>query len=246
MSSNSKLPPLLPGVSESYVIERLSKAAGKELSSGKFMSERSSSFLAVNTFAWFHDRPECPPAFDLKTVSWPPNTVEVEHTVRFPWAGGTHPWLDAFIETASDIVGIESKRFEPYDSKGEPKFSPRYDKDEWHDRMGPFVRMKDSLKSGEISFTHLDATQLVKHAFGLITEGRRKAKRPYLIYLFAEPEQHSTKWSAHRSEINVFADAVRDAEVGFSWTSYRDWLDAWPPDAAVQEHRENILKKFTP
>jgi hypothetical protein len=42
------------GVSEGYVIDRLSKAAGEELRSGKFFSEASSAFLAANTLGWFH------------------------------------------------------------------------------------------------------------------------------------------------------------------------------------------------
>jgi hypothetical protein len=246
MPNNISLPPLLPGVPDSYVVERMSRAAGKELSSGKFMSERSSSFLAVNTFAWFHCRPEQLPAFPLDIASWRPSTVEVEHTVRFPWPGGTHPWLDAFVETTSEIIGVESKRFEPYRSKHNPKFSSRYDGNDWYDRMGPFIRMKDNLKSGAISFNHLDAAQLVKHAFGLVTEGRKRRKTPYLVYLFAEPAKHATAWAGHRSELARFAEAVQNAEVGFAWTSYRDWLGTWPADTAVRVHRENILERFEP
>ena len=35
-------------------------------------------------------------------------------TVRFPWSGGRHPALDCLVATPSALVGIESKRFEPF------------------------------------------------------------------------------------------------------------------------------------
>lgn len=34
--------------------------------------------------------------------------------MRFPWAGGRHPWLDAAVETERYLIGVESKRFEPF------------------------------------------------------------------------------------------------------------------------------------
>jgi hypothetical protein len=53
----------LPGVPAVHVLERLSKAGGNEVASGKFASLESSAALAVNTFGWFVDRPELLPAF---------------------------------------------------------------------------------------------------------------------------------------------------------------------------------------
>jgi hypothetical protein len=38
----------------------------------------------------------------------------LEYCARFPWSGGRHPWLDALAETPETIIGVESKRFEPY------------------------------------------------------------------------------------------------------------------------------------
>lgn len=107
----------LPGVPVSYVCERLTKADGHELSSGKLASKNSSAALAANVFGWFHHRPECLPPFPtLESVTAHANLVEVEYCARFPWVGGKHPWLDAWVETNETVVGIESKRFEPYRS----------------------------------------------------------------------------------------------------------------------------------
>src|SRR4051794_40434030 len=105
----STMPSFLPGVAADVVLAALSKAAGKEIESGKFNSPESSSALAVNTFGWFirkpHLLPQLPGAPFLENVE----LIEVEYCARFPWAGGRHPWLDAMIETPDLIVGVESK-----------------------------------------------------------------------------------------------------------------------------------------
>src|SRR5258708_5471340 len=104
----------LPGVRAAYVLERLAKADGREVSSGKLASEESSAALAVNTFGWFHDRPERLPPFSMfGPMTSRPTLVEVEYCARLPWSGGRHPWLDAWAEAPEVIIGIESKRFEP-------------------------------------------------------------------------------------------------------------------------------------
>ncbi len=89
-------PNFLPGVPVPYILERLRKADGREVSSGKLASPESSAALAVNTFGWFHDRPQRLPPFPIlgEGISRP-TSVEVEYCARFPWAGGRHPWLDA-------------------------------------------------------------------------------------------------------------------------------------------------------
>ena len=55
---NRSYPEFLPGVPVPYVLERLAKADGHELSSGKLASPESSVALAVNTFGWFHEQPQ--------------------------------------------------------------------------------------------------------------------------------------------------------------------------------------------
>jgi hypothetical protein len=50
--------------------------------------------------------------------------------------------------------------------------------------MRPFEAMRDALRAGREEFQFLDAAQLTKHAFGLITDGKRKRKAPTLLYIF--------------------------------------------------------------
>lgn len=244
----------LPGVPPDAVIRRLHAAGGNEVSSGKLSSPESSAALAVNTFGWFIDQPELLPVFPvLRSVDWPATQVEVEYCARFPWSGGKHPWLDAWVETPTTIIGVESKRFEPFRDRKDATFSKAYDRPVWHDQMAPYETLRDKLRSRTEHFLCLDAGQLVKHAFGLVTEGRRKAKRPYLVYLFAEPKERAgtpiTEESRqrHRSEISHFAAAVKGAEVQFGAMSYQEWLGSWPnSNLQLAGHRRAILERFAP
>jgi hypothetical protein len=237
----------LPGVPSEYALERLKLAGGNEVGSGKFNSPESSAALAVNTFGWFHKRPDRLPPFAMLSVS-SAEIVEVEYCARFPWAGGRHPWLDAWIETSEAIIGIESKRFEPFRDEKTVELSDAYDRPVWGDQMRPFESMRDSLRSGVTRFQFLDAAQLVKHSFGLVTEGRKTGKRPYLVYLFAEPAKFGGDVKKrHREEIARFAAAVDGAEVGFAAISYREWMNSWPDsNLELIAHRRAILDRFDP
>lgn len=242
----------LPGVPSEYVLARLAKAGGNEVESGKLASVESSAALAVNTFAWFHEQPEAFPHLPGLEGIGTARRVDVEYCARFPWSGGRHPWLDAMVETDGELIGIESKRFEPYRDKKGVSLSEAYDRPVWGANMAPYERMRDALRSGSERFTYLDAAQLVKHAFGLVTDAGRKRKSPVLVYLFAEPSMLQGRpldpgdFSEHRAEIARFARAVADAEVGFLAVSYREWLGTWPTNGAISEHAAAIVERFAP
>ena len=245
-------PHFLPGVPKDHVLARLKVAGGKELE-GKFESPESSAALAVNTFGWFIGRAnDLPPLPGMRSKD-DPTCVEVEYCARFPWRGGRHPWLDAIVETEHQMIGVESKRFEPSRGHKAATFSKAYDRPVWGDHMSPYEAMRDALRSGEQRFELLDAAQLVKHAFGLVTDARRKAKTPSLVYLFAEPAafgEHPIApetFATHRAEIVQFAKSVEGAEVTFHAISYREWLGTWPapPDPAGL-HRDAVMQHFQP
>lgn len=241
----------LPGVPEDLVRAALGKAGGNEIDSGKFDSPESSAALAVNGFGWFIDRPEILPPFpSLPDIDWPADKVEVERQMRFPWSGGRHPWLDAAVETGPHVIGIESKRFEPFRDAKSVNLSSAYDRDVWGERMAPFTMMRDRLRSGASRYAYLDGAQLVKHAFGLVTEGCRLGKAPVLLYLYAEPAQRGNLTispdaiSRHRAEISDFAAAVAGAEVRFAACSWREWLAGWTGDARA--HADSLIARFQP
>jgi hypothetical protein len=246
-------PNFLAGVPADLVLDRLAKAGGDEVGSGKFASPESSSALAVNTFGWFIERPSLLPALPGMKTGASTLLVDVEYCARFPWRGGRHPWLDAVVETERELLGVESKRFEPFRDHKSPSLSKAYDRDVWGTNMGPFEAMRNALRTGQEKFEFLDATQLVKHAFGLVTDGARKSKAPVLVYLYAEPAALGARpitaaaFKQHRDEIARFGTAVAGADVGFYATSYREWLDTWPkPPNPVGIHREAVLDRFKP
>jgi hypothetical protein len=239
---------LLPGVPEDYVRRRLSHAGGRELD-GKFFSPDSSAALAVNAFAWFHAWPQLLPSLPgTERAGWPATSVEVEYCARFPWAGGRHPWLDACVVTGTHFIGVESKRNEPFRDLKHVSLSPAYDRPVWGNRMKPFEKMRDRLRTGELRFTHVDAAQLVKHAFGLVTDAARvKGKRPILAYLYDEP----ARWPAddiarNREELERFAWAVLGAAVMFVPISWHEWLARWSqsPHEAVRTHGQRLRQRF--
>jgi len=121
--------------------------------------------------------------------------------------------------------------------------------------MGPFETTRDGLKEGSLSFERLDAVQLVKHAFGLRTEGDRRKKSPVLVYLYAEPAAwpdgrpvNTAQIKTHLEEINRFADLVDGAEVKFCSCSYGALLSAMRKSHSdrVQSHAETISAVFNP
>jgi hypothetical protein len=243
----------LPGVPASHVLARLAKAGGKEIESGKFLSPESSAALAVNCFGWFVERLEkLPPLVGLETAGVP-ELVDVEFSARFPWAGGRHPWLDAVVQTATRLIGIESKRFEPFRDVKSVRLSEAYNREVWGANMKRYERIRDQLRSAEERFRHLDAAQLVKHAFGLVTEGGRRNRAPILFYLFAEPSAMNGHVIAtdhlarHRDEINRFAEAVAGDEVMFRSASYKEWLGTWHRlDSNIAAHAQAIMASFNP
>jgi hypothetical protein len=109
---------LLPCLPVDLIRACYAAAAGNEIASGKFASPESSAALAANTFGPFLLRPaDMPPLPDSEAWGWPALSVCLEAVVRFPWSGGRHPCLDALIETNTGLIGVESKRYQPFRMK---------------------------------------------------------------------------------------------------------------------------------
>ena len=244
-------PEFLPGVPVDYVLQRFALAGGNEVESGKLASPESSAALAANCFAWFAHRPHLLPPFPGLDAAYPPLSVDIEYNARFPWSGGRHPWLDAMITTPAEVIGVESKRFEPFRGAKRASLSEAYDRPVWGDNMREYEKLRDGLRSGEVAFKYLDATQLVKHALGLLGEGRRTGKRPILVYLFAEPTElaghtiPATALAAHRAEVQGFAERVANSEVTFHSGSYSGWLGSWAvADTEASDHGRRLSTAF--
>jgi len=251
---------LLPGLPHDLIRACYAAAPGNEIESGKFSSPESSAALAANTFGLFLVEPAAlPPPPGSETWGWPALSVCLEAVLRFPWRGGRHPCLDVLVETSTALIGVESKRYEPFRIKADASLSKAYWRRVWGNAMTGYERVRDNLRDNADYFTRLDAAQLVKHAFGLRTavhrEERWRGKRPVLLYLYAEPEQWpdgrlvpKADIETHRAEINQFAETVAGDEVAFHPCSYRKLLSAWydSPDEIVRSHALAVVTHFSP
>jgi hypothetical protein len=249
---------LLPGLPVERIKACYARAAGNEIDSGKFFSEESSAGLAANAFGFFLDRPaDLPPLPEVERAGWPALRVELEEVVRFPWSGGRHPCLDVLIETDTSLIGVESKRYEPFRTKSAATLSDAYWREVWGNAMSRYERVRDELRGGLTAYKHLDAAQLVKHAFGLRTavnkSERYLGRAPLLFYLFAEPEGWPDRrviahqdHEAHREEIRQFGAAVDGDEVKFVSCSYAQLLAGWgaAADKAIAAHAEAVTRRF--
>ena len=249
----------LPGVPGPQVEAAYRAAPGNEIETGKFDSAESSSALAANAFGFFLGRPEdLPPLPGCEVEEWPATSVALERTVRFPWSGGRHPVLDIVVTTPTALIGIESKRFEPF--RRRRVFSEAYWRPQWGDRMTGYERIRDDLGREQVRDKSLDAAQLVKHALALRTEvnrgGAHEGLTPILVYVYAEPEvwpgagepvDEEAK-AGHREQLEAFAERVGGDEVRFVHCPYRRLLDGWRESGAphVRAHAETVLQCFAP
>ena len=254
----------LPGVPGKELEPIIDAALGREISSGKFDSRRSSEKLAANTFGYFFKKPrELPPLPRCEDAGWPAKALAIEREVRLPWRGGKHPWLDALITTQSALIGVESKRYEPFGGRSRKrrgrKLSDAYWRDEWGSRMEGYQIIRDKVSNDPNLFARLDATQLFKHALALRTQVHRPGKhhglRPILYYVYAEPPVwpngravNVAEINDHRREMDLFAAEVVGDEVKFVATSYRELLGAWgaSDDPQIRAHTEAVATHFRP
>ena len=244
------MPEFLPDVPAEAVLAALSRAPGGELASGKFDSPESSSALAVNAFGWFLERPNLLPPLPGVPMGRT-ETVEIEAEMRFPWKGGRHPWLDVAVTTPTSLVGVEAKRYEPFRPGKATQFSEAYDSRDWGRGMVRFDRLRVALSLGEVRYRHLDAVQLVKHAYGLRNQGQKRGRGAVLVYLHGAP----AAWAngkpvdpgairAHRAEVADFAERVKGADVVFAPLRWSDLVAQWAGVPALAGHAAAIRARF--
>lgn len=240
----------LPGVPAEVVLAALRRSPGSELASGKFDSPDSSAALVANAFGWFLQRPTSLPPLPGVPMGQP-ESLELEAEMRFPWSGGRHPWLDVVITTATTLVGVESKRYEPFRPGKAVGFSEAYDNRDWGEGMARFTALRRGLTDGTLTYRHLDAVQLVKHAHGLRTQGLKRAKGAVLVYLHAAPATWANgkpvdpaAIARHANEIADFAGRVKGDALAFVPLRWSDLLAAWSESPTLRPHAAAITARF--
>jgi hypothetical protein len=249
----------LPGLPVNLIRAAYLAAPGDEIGSGKFANPQSSAALVANAFGLFLNRPALlPPLPGTLDFGWPAQSVGLEAIVRFPWSGGRHPCLDVLIVTGDTLIGVESKRFEPFRPKTADAMSDAYWRPVWGEEMTAYERCRDGLRDGSRKFVRLDAAQLIKHAFALRTAVHSvpewAGKRPILYYLYAEPEQWPEEKRSipqqdrtqHRDDIGAFSKTVVGDEVLFRFCSYAVLLAQWAAQSnePLRAHASAIIRRF--
>ena len=175
-------------------------------------------------------------------------------------AGGRRPVLDCLVATPSALIGIESKRYEPFRGAKTAHLSDTYWRPVWGARMKGYERVRDLLSKNPHYFAFLDAAQLVKHAFGLRSEvygpGAHRGLTPFLYYVYAEPKSwpgtgrrvDAAAITGHREEIVSFARLVEGDEVTFVSCTHHRLLEAWLRDHGeeIGAHARAVTARFSP
>jgi hypothetical protein len=243
---------LLDHLPKDAILARYQAAGGQELVSGKFANPESSAALVANAFGLFGERPDLLSLPGESLGGREAQTVALEAQMWFPWSGGLHPWLDVGVQTAERLIGIESKRYEPFRDHKTVTFSAAYARPVWGQAMGPYEAMRDALSAGR-RFAFLDAAQLVKHAFGLRTEGQRTGRQAVLCYLYAEPRAFpdgraipAAAIQGHRDEVASFTADVSSAvaDVAFCSLSYAQLLQHWAAQPKLADHAAALAARF--
>ena len=191
--------------------------------------------------------------------TWRPQALALEKTVLFPWSGGRHPVLDVLVVTPSELIGIESKRFEPYRTNRGRRFSDANWRQGWGDRMKGYESVRDTIFEKRSSSACFDAAQCVKHAFALRSQVHRDGEHndltPVLLYVHAEPKHWPKDGTLvdqeitdkHREEVEKFSRAVAGDEVKFVASTYRELLADWKRFGAleVRRHVEALTRRFS-
>jgi restriction endonuclease-like protein len=226
---------ILTGFPVDGIEREFRKGAGKELDE-KMCAAYSSAALVVNTFGpWY----TVPASLRLDGVTQF-SSLHFEET--FPiWPNRTPPHLDLLADGEMPVV-VESKCTEWMTVK-HPVFSSSYDSlSVSHGHSVWFEQMRQLRKeSGRYQF--LDAAQLIKHAFGLMSKYGTQAVR--LVYVYWEP-RNEINWpecKQHRAEADDLAAKVNGSSVRLICMSYRDlWAEL--DQCGFPDHLKRVRARY--
>ena len=213
---------LVPGAPLAEIERDLRAGAGQELTS-KFLAAHSSSALAVNTFApW---RSQVLPLLGQNVGSF--GSVHFEGPCP-TGLQGTPPHLDV-LAVGESVLAIESKCTE-WMRPQKAEFSDSYlSLRELH--QSPWFKHMLELRDAPRRYKHLGAAQLIKHAFGLLTQYPNEEVK--LVYLFWEPT-NAKQWQeceCHRAEVEDFSRIVNGHALRFESLSYPELWEQWQSDS---------------
>lgn len=183
-----------------------SELVGRDGAPAKMRALHSSSALAVNFFDYWSNDPDGM----LAALGLRIGAESLGFEVKFPTGlGGTPPNLDVAIRWSDGAwLGIESKFTEWLSPKspGAQHFKDKYfppDGGLWASRgMVKCQGVAEAIYSKQLTYRHLDAPQLLKHALGLGCSGERFE----LLYAFYDAPGPESE--VHAKETADFASRI--------------------------------------
>jgi len=200
----------------------------------KIFATHSSSALACNFFEYwrFRDRKPLAAALGLNKQI---KALVFEQKFSMGMSGNM-PNLDlALILSDGTVVGIESK-FTEWMSPHDSIFRESYFKNKkkrWRDVGLPACQdLAQSIHKGTVTFRHLNAPQLLKHALGI---GNMTSASSRLIYLYFDLHRSSDIRKKHDEEISRFKNLV-NGELQFKAITYQQLFSKLKKNTADSEH----------
>lgn len=241
----------LPGVPGDLVEAAIRRAPGNEMALGKFDTPESSAALAANAFGWFIERAALLPPLPNVPMGRPVS-VTVPAEMHFPWRGGKQPWVEAAVASDTTLVGIVSRRYEPFRPQKTPDLALAHERD-WGGGLERHAALRADMMSGKTTFRTLNAAQLLKQAYGLANQGVKQAKGTVLVYLYAEPAHWASGKpvdpaliARHRAEVEEFANRLRGDSVVFVPLRWSELLQQWAREKPVSTHAAAVVARFGP
>lgn len=235
----------LPGVPADAVLAALGRLPSSDLD-----SPESSTALVANTFGWFLTRPRLLLPFPGVPMGLP-ETVELGVELQLPMRGVRHPRVDAVVTTPTTLVGVASRRYQPFRPAKAVSFTEPFDARDWGPGMARFGATRKAMMDGRQSYQHLDGVTLVKQAYALRTQSVKRARGAVLVYLYAEPQNwasgkpvDTTAIARHRTEVTSFARAVKGDDVAFVALTWADLLTQWSKTPALVAHTAAVRGWF--
>lgn len=207
----------------------------------KMRALHSSSALAVNFFDAWVDTDSKPL---MEVLGLETGSVSIRFEGQYPTSlPGNPPNLDVVLELQSGLtIGIESKFTEWLTPKspGKAPFKEKYfpPGDGVWKRVGlPETQcFAEEIQSTNLTFRHLDAPQLVKHALGLATHCRTAFRLFYLYF-----DSAGAEGDIHKKEISLFSERL-DTELGFKAFSYQELIGRLEQSSAVPKQYLEYLR----
>ncbi|MEJ7894713.1 MAG: hypothetical protein WKF94_18935 [Solirubrobacteraceae bacterium] len=188
-------------------------------------SVESSALMTVNFFAPFAKR-----AGSLFGLSDGTLTFEKELRVTGVRAP-VGPTLDAALDAPGGSVFVEAKSAEPW--RGPPKvsLSTQYDAPAKAHSPETLITL-EALRSGDLTYTCLDAAQFLKHLLGIATALERSivtgsAKLCLLFWRPADAGPYADMFNRLEAEFDDLAARLDDQDVELVRRGTTDLLDDW-------------------